>query len=1181
MNSEELLRALERSGLVADDVLAGLRARLTGGGHALDPSRIVQSLVAEGHLTQAQGSRLLSTAVPPPDASMPVIPDDDLEVLPDDEEDDLLPPPPASAAPAAPPSGRRAKPSSHLPETRVADDDLGLLPLEDEPVLAPLKAPSAKPAPSGSASGLKAALGPTKKPEKKRRSWRSEIQRQDSLAAGLDSLLGSEAAAEAGTAGAAPAKRMRALGGGTIPGARNAWDSPLLLIGGGTVLGLVILGAALFWMLTRQTAGQALQQAEDDYRGGSYSQAILKYDNYLEKFPKHASVSVARVHRGLAQLRQAVEGTSDWSKALASADRVLGEISPEKDFAEAHNELAAVLPQIAKGLAGQTTAHPSPELATQTRQAVALVEKYVPANLTPADQLREIEGSLALANRRLDRDKALAAAIAAMNKAASAGSPEQAYATRKQLLQAYPELADDSALVEAVATIAQAELAAVKYVAEKRAAAVEERPSRILVSVALTATAGAAAPIEDSEAIVTLAAGAAYSLDGRTGKPRWRRFLGLENELAPQVIASTAGSEALCVDAARQELVLVDAATGKLRWRQPVGESVAEQPLVIRDRIVAATRSGKLLVVDLKSGELRGTIQLPQPLRVAPGADAAAKHYYQVAEHSNLYVLSSETGACQEVFYLGHEPESIAVRPLVVGRYLFVAVNAGAEDSLLRVLLTDEQGLNLQVVEQVPLKGHVFSPLESGGRSLVVATDHGALYSFEIGAPGAGRTLTKVAEKPADERTPLVRFAVLRGAELWLAGYGLTRYDMQASRGLLAPKWVDNDRAVAVHSPQVRGSVIVDAMRRGDASGVTFAAANGTDGKRFWESRVAVPLATAPLVEPASDKAVAWTTAGFVYEVPAVGLASRKLSDAPVAVPLERTNLPAGAPLAKLSDGRCVLPLARPDSKDGLREVLVYDQRSAADKLRRRPLPDAASGWPVAFANGLMVAGKIGQVFVIDPDTGRNLVEPFQPTIEGGREVAWGQPTALDERQALVSDGATKLYRLAVVDDPRPHLAAAATAELANPLTTPIVVAGEHAWAVDAANELAAFHLPDMAPAKSIPLGSRVAWGPEVVGGRVLAATMSGQVFCVESAERVVWQVALPEGNLTGTPYASEGAIVAATSAGTIYRLASDSGRVLAQFDLGQPIAFGPARWHDRLLLAGRDGTLHVTSEPK
>ena len=73
----------------------------------------------------------------------------------------------------------------------------------------------------------------------------------------------------------------------------------------------------------------------------------------------------------------------------------------------------------------------------------------------------------------------------------------------------------------------------------------------------------------------------------------------------------------------------------------------------------------------------------------------------------------------------------------------------------------------------------------------------------------------------------------------------------------------------------------------------------------------------------------------------------------------------------------------------------------------------------------------------------------------------------------------------------------------------------------------------------------------------------------------------MPQGNLIGTPYASEGAIIAATAGGTVYRLAADTGRVLAQVELGQPIAFGPARWHDRLLLAGRDGTLHVTGEPK
>ena len=78
---------------------------------------------------------------------------------------------------------------------------------------------------------------------------------------------------------------------------RNAWDSPLLLIGGGTLIGLLLLGAVLLYVMKRQTGDQALEQAEQDYKAGAFAQSIYKFDQYLEKFPKHGSVSSARASR--------------------------------------------------------------------------------------------------------------------------------------------------------------------------------------------------------------------------------------------------------------------------------------------------------------------------------------------------------------------------------------------------------------------------------------------------------------------------------------------------------------------------------------------------------------------------------------------------------------------------------------------------------------------------------------------------------------------------------------------------------------------------------------------------------------------------------------------------------------------------------------------------------------------
>ena len=377
------------------------------------------------------------------------------------------------------------------------------------------------------------------------------------------------------------------------------------------------------------------------------------------------------------------------------------------------------------------------------------------------------------------------------------------------------------------------------------------------------------------------------------------------------------------------------------------------------------------------------------------------------------------------------------------------------------------------------------------------------------------------------------------------------------------------------------GPVVVFATHSERSPGVTVSALAGGDGSRYWQTRLAVPLAAAPLVTNDSDKAVVVTVAGALYEVPAAGLASRRLIDAPTAAVPEKLNLPPDQPLVELADGRAVFAAGRTDTSSGLSELVIYDPRVSENKLRLRKLTEPAASRPIAFAGGLLVPGKIGQVFVVDPDTGRNVLAPFQPVMEVGREITWTEPVVLDERQVLISDGAAKVYRLAIVDTPQPHLEAAATVDLAVPLVSPLAVVGEFAYAVDGGHRLVSFHLPDLAPAKDWPLDSRAVWGPRKVGDTVLVATLAGQLSCVDGAGALFWQAPLGQGCVVGSPLELRGALVASSTVGTVYRLAADSGKVLSQVALGQPLALGPVRWHERLLFAGSDGALHVLAEPK
>jgi outer membrane protein assembly factor BamB len=227
----------------------------------------------------------------------------------------------------------------------------------------------------------------------------------------------------------------------------------------------------------------------------------------------------------------------------------------------------------------------------------------------------------------------------------------------------------------------------------------------------------------------------------------------------------------------------------------------------------------------------------------------------------------------------------------------------------------------------------------------------------------------------------------------------------------------------------------------------------------------------------------------------------------------------------------------------------------------------------------------LGQVFVLDPLTGRSLIQPFQPRLERGAEFNWSTPLVLNEREVLLADGQSKLYRLSVIDKPEPYLAAVAEAALTGPVTAPLAVAGQTAYAVNGAGELTAFALGEgpaktLSPGGSWPLASGAAWGPYNAGPQVLVATTTGQLMCLNDKQELVWQVELKQGALSGTPLVAGDGILVSTRSGRLCRLAIASGEELAVLDLGEPVAAGPVAFGERLLLAAKGGSLLVVAKP-
>jgi outer membrane protein assembly factor BamB/tetratricopeptide (TPR) repeat protein len=1128
--------------------------------------------------------------------------------------------------------GKKAKPESELiPLGRQeGPDEPGLIILDDEaaatPGPAPVKdkpaaktpAPKAredKPAqPSGKTparpADQPAARKPAKGPVQSSQPpagpaagslLEEELTPLSGLAAApLDDLMASSPLdAAAGAALAPVVSRKRGLFGlfarrrPTVKKG-NVWDSPLLLVGGGTLLVLLILGGALFLALNRESGDKMLDPANEDYDNGSYTQAIFKYDRFLESYPNHPGASRARVRRGLAQMRQATEGTTNWPKALETAKQVLEEIAPEPEFKEAHAELASLLPAIAEGLAGQARKSPGAALVEQAHETLALAEKYVPKSLQSAYRARlpDIQASLALTARDLARDAELEKAIGVMQSALKEGKTAEAYRVRYALLKQYPDLLSSAKLAAVVLEVSRAQQSAVKSVDKQQAAETADPPGPLTADVLLTRQT-VVQPVAGAEGrvVFALGQGVVYGLDATSGKLLWRRLAGANanpraTRFAPLPLSGAAGADVLLADATGHQVQRVEAATGRLRWRHPVGQPFDAHPVLAKDCVLVATAAegaGRLVKIDLESGSSRGYVELPQPVRVTPAIDARRDRVYLVAEHSNLFVLSLADGRCQEVAYLGHESGSITTAPILVSRYLIVADNNKLEKSTLRVFSIEAEGGGpaFRPLQQIEMVGHVDTPPLLEDRRLAVVTDRGAIYVFELSGTNAEKPLGQVADREAVGRQDLVRFPLLDGGQFWVAGDRLARFDIQGARGRLSPKGVDNDDegAVFVQPLVTVGQTLFHARYEVGLPGLLVSALDMEAGRRLWQTQVAAGLAAEPVVDSQAATVTAVTAAGTLFRVPVSAFQGPSVAGPPLAFPEDEkpgeTRRPVTSAIRLIED-RMVL-----SAGEGSSRLFVFDPKREDKKLLTWESPGRLSCDPIAFPGGLLAPCAEGQVHLLDSRTGAAVVEPFQPPLTPGVQTAWKRPALVGdqgkEKEFVIADGRSRVFRVGIEEKPKPHLKALASLEVPEPIVSPVAVLGNAAYAVDRAGTLVGFALPTLARTDVASLTGRCVWGPTRVGDRVLLATDAGQLLLVDGAQKIIGRLPLPYGPLAGTPLAVDDGYLLASTAGVVWRVrvpATDGEVEVSRIDTGRPLGTGPVLLGKQLLLGGHDGSL-------
>jgi len=841
--TQKLIELLAQRELLPPEVLGRLREQLSAAGKPVAPQLVVKRLVESGHLTGPQGKRLLADVEAATGASSAMA--DRTKASPGKAS-----PPRSGKAPRVTGSEAPAseKPTSGKPSS-LLEEELGLDEGGDSGLDALMNDPS---------FSSDAAAGSPLQPVAKRR--------------GLFAWL----------------NRGRPRSGPSLNS--KTWDSPVVLVSGGLLLLLVATGIGLWWSLFRQSGDEALAAADDDYRAGAYTQAISKYEQYLDRFGSHTGASHARVHRGLARLRQRHASAPGTVETLATARDVVDEISREEAFSEAAGELAAMLPEIAEGLARRAAEEKSAEALAGAEEALQMAgnSMYIPPAMQPESRLREIAALVEVARRAIDQQSDLRLAVERIEESVANGDPSAAYDVYFALLKQYPTLRDNAELAEAVKKVGRAQQSLVET-SEAPLEAKQGLPPRAEQEPrALVATDHQKpAPLKnvDGKVFVAIVDGVTLGLAATDGSRRWQLALGepvmdFVNEpvaVTMEPTSANGGSEAasgtLLLGSPR-ELWCLDPVAGTLVWRLELSAPATGPPRVIGRRALLSTADGIVWWVDLRTGDAVRRTSLKQPLSVPPAVDASEGTVYQVADHSNLFVLDGASGTCIDVIHLGHRRGTIRVGPTPVGSLLVLPINSGARSSVLHVLASPRASVagdgpktnanpqattetstllpeRLEVVQRVPFIGHFDRPITADGRRLVAVTDRGALRLMELRAGDPSRPLVPLIERAADKRPPLMRFIRLHEGRLLVAGRRLASFEVAASLGQLVPQWLaaDSDTAAGTGQSEIAflqpleivGDAVVHVRRQRGSPEVIVEATRLSDGNRAWRVRMGPP----------------------------------------------------------------------------------------------------------------------------------------------------------------------------------------------------------------------------------------------------------------------------------------------------------------------------------------------------
>ncbi|WP_435006187.1 PQQ-binding-like beta-propeller repeat protein [Tundrisphaera lichenicola] len=955
------------------------------------------------------------------------------------------------------------------------------------------------------------------------------------------------------------------------PGDDRVFTSPMVLGLGVAFLVLVLFSVVLYRGIARATAHRLYTVAVDDMDRGDFINAIHDFDRFIAANPDDPRSTKAKVLRALARVRQHTGKVgASWGTALDEARGMVEEVGQTSEYRDSNMELAEDLRKTAEGLAERAANLADPETMAQAQAAVELHARVAGQASDSLIARSKIGEKLGKARFAILKSQTRTSTLAAMDRALESSRPADAYAARDVLVRRYHDLSTDREVVARLVRANDQIRQAVSFDPSGRPGETEPHrdPLRPPISLALRLDPGQKPSEPLGQVAYAITDGLAVGLDVATGAPLWQVPVGVSSSFPPLSIAGDAPS-VLIADARHEELLRLDGRTGALIWRQETGGAIVDPPLLLGNQVLQPMPDGRLLQIDLASGDLRGTLKLGRRLTRTPVADDSGEHLYQLAEEDCLFVLTLGPLACVGVEYLGHEAGSIPCPPARVARYLVLPENHLPDAGRLRVFVIDEDGTRFRQAQEIPVGGWTRSTPASAGSVIWSSSDRGELAAFAIGLYDAKTPFTMIAQIPSGtEREGLSYGRARSDRDFLLASSRSGRFELDLQRGRLASKWTLGVAGPTLAPPQIFDRRLVLTQRNEGGPGTAFWGVDLGSGAVLWRTILGANWPLPPTESTTGDALTSLSSQGEAYSIDsgqlhAGGFIEQEIPKA------GRSRLPSGpAQHLKLDQLTVIVPAP------GTSSIQVRDDSEGEFHAVLLPAPLGAS--IAAIGGQLLVPGQDGRVYLIDPRTGTSAADPYIPPFDRSRPTHWRSPVLLDGGAVALADSDFSIRRLTIDRTTRPRLVATSDVRLESPMVAELASTGSSVLVATADGRVRSLASRDLSPQGSWPLGATRLLGPIVVADHGFVVDSDGEVMAFGPDGRRLWTARLDAFRPIGAPAIRDGLAWFLGLDGSLHRLSMVDGSSISAIPLNALPDGGPLTAGPELVIPTGPGTLRL-----